>query len=172
MSADFQHGKRVLVTGGTGFVGRHLLPALLEAGAHVTCLARPSSRTDCLPVEVAVARADLQNGMGIDQALEGQEIVIHLAALLFGLGWQDYLRANAAAAELLTTAVGRAKSVERVVLVSSLAAVGPCAVLPGIAEDARPVPVSAYGWSKLLVERTLRPLGEKLVILLPPIIYG
>lgn len=33
-------GKRVLVTGGTGFVGRHLLPRLLESGARVTCLTR------------------------------------------------------------------------------------------------------------------------------------
>jgi nucleoside-diphosphate-sugar epimerase len=34
------------------------------------------------------------------------------------------------------------------------------------------MPASAYGWSKLLVEQMLRPLGEKLVILRPPIIYG
>lgn len=38
----FSHlsGKKVLVTGGTGFVGRHLLPRLLESGARVTCLTR------------------------------------------------------------------------------------------------------------------------------------
>ena len=40
-------GKKVLLTGGTGFVGRHLLPQLLEAGAQVTCLTRAVSGT-CL----------------------------------------------------------------------------------------------------------------------------
>ena len=41
----FSHlsGKKVLVTGGTGFVGRHLLPRLLAAGAHVTCRTRAAS---------------------------------------------------------------------------------------------------------------------------------
>ncbi|MDR2573218.1 MAG: NAD(P)-dependent oxidoreductase [Desulfovibrio sp.] len=165
-------GKRVLVTGGTGFVGRHLLPLLLETGAQVTCLTRASSRTAHLPQKAAVVQADLQSGAGLAQALEGQEVVIHLAALLFGLGWQDYLRANAVAAAVLAKAISRTASVERVVLVSSLAAAGPCAVSPGVAEDALPMPVSAYGWSKLLVERTLLPLGVKLVILRPPIIYG
>ena len=47
----FSHlsGKKVLVTGGTGFVGRHLLPRLLAAGAHVTCLTRAASRTGITP---------------------------------------------------------------------------------------------------------------------------
>ncbi|MDR2054449.1 MAG: NAD(P)-dependent oxidoreductase [Desulfovibrio sp.] len=172
MSAEHLRGKRVLVTGGTGFVGRHLLPLLLEAGARVTCLTRACSRTASLPEGVATARADLHSGAGLAQALEGQEIVIHMAALLFGFGWQDYLRANARAAAVLTDALEKAEEVKRVALISSLAAAGPCAVSPGIAEDAAPMPVSAYGWSKLLVEQTLRPLGEKLVILRPPVIYG
>ena len=82
-------GKNVLVTGGTGFVGRHLLPRLLAAGAHVTCLTRAASRTGHLPADVAVARADLRTGEGLAEALAGQDVVIHMAALLFGLGWQD-----------------------------------------------------------------------------------
>ncbi|MDR3357520.1 MAG: NAD(P)-dependent oxidoreductase [Desulfovibrio sp.] len=171
MSAEYLSGKRVLVTGGTGFVGRHLLPPLLEAGARVTCLTRASSRV-CPPEGVSVVRADLRSGEGLKQALEGQEIVIHMAALLFGFGWQDYLGANARAAATLAAVLEKAEAVQRVVLVSSLAAAGPCAVSPGIAEDAAPMPASAYGWSKLLAEQMLRPLGEKLVILRPPIIYG
>ncbi|MDR2800833.1 MAG: NAD(P)-dependent oxidoreductase [Desulfovibrio sp.] len=172
MSAERLSGTRVLVTGGTGFVGRHLLPLLLETGARVTCLTRACSRTGGLPEGISVVRADLQSRAGLAQALKGQEIVIHMAALLFGLGWQDYLRANARAAAALTAELEKAEEVKRVVLVSSLAAAGPCAVSPGIAEDAAPMPASAYGWSKLLVEQMLRPLGEKLVILRPPIIYG
>ena len=180
----FSHlsGKKVLVTGGTGFVGRHLLPRLLAAGAHVTCLTRAASRTGHLPADVAVARADLRTGEGLAEALAGQDVVIHMAALLFGLGWQDYLRANALAARALAVALadveaaaqGSGKGLPaRFVLVSSLAATGPSDCPPGVADNAVPAPVSAYGWSKLLVEQILgRALGDRLVTLRPPIIYG
>lgn len=173
---------RVLLTGGTGFVGRHLLPQLLRAGARVTCLTRASSRTADLPEGVAVAQADLGSGRGLTEALEGQEVVIHMAALLFGLGWQDYLRANARAAACLAEAIRQADSgaagrgqqgMQRLVLVSSQAATGPCGTAPGVDDDAVPAPVSAYGWSKALTEQILgRALGDRMVALRPPIIYG
>lgn len=178
-------GVRVLLTGGTGFVGRHLLPQLLEAGAQVTCLTRSSSHTAHLPQGVAVAQADLASGRGLIEALEGQDMVIHMAALLFGLGWQDYLRANARAARSLADAValtdraartapnGASGGIRRFVLVSSLTATGPCGTAPGVEDDAPPAPVSAYGWSKMLTEQILgRALGDRLVTLRPPIIYG
>lgn len=204
-------GVRVLLTGATGFVGRHLLPQLLEAGAQVTCLTRSSSRIAHLPQGVAVVEADLASGRGLAQALEGQDMVIHMAALLFGLGWQDYLRANARAARSLADAImqadraarngsrtnnasdadgahgpnapngpndttsgsGTSNGIRRFVLVSSLAATGPSATPPGVEDDAPPAPVSAYGWSKMLTEQILgRALGDRLVTLRPPIIYG
>ncbi|MDR1776605.1 MAG: NAD(P)-dependent oxidoreductase [Desulfovibrio sp.] len=173
MSASLR-GKNVLVTGGTGFVGGHLLPLLVQAGAHVACLSRNASAAARLPAGVAVFRADLGTGEGLERAFReagGPDVVIHMAALLFGLSWQDYLRANASAARSLFSVLDRADP-ERVVLVSSLAAVGPCAHAPGRAEDVAPAPVSAYGWSKLLAEQILRPLGDRLVIVRPPIIYG
>lgn len=172
-------GKKVLLTGGTGFVGRHLLPQLLEAGADVTCLTRAASRTGHLPPGVATARADLSTGQGLEEALADKDVVIHMAALLFGLGWQDYLRANALAARSMAAATarlagtGETEKPFRFVLVSSLAATGPCAVAPGVNDAAPPAPVSAYGWSKLLTEQILgRALGRRLVTLRPPIIYG
>lgn len=165
-------GLRVLVTGGTGFLGRRLLAALAETGAEVACLARASSRTQGLPPATRVVRADLVSGQGLKEAVAGQDAVIHMAALLFGLGWQDYLRGNALAADRLGQAL-RGSGVERLVLVSSLAATGPCAVSPGVEDHTPPAPASAYGWSKLMAEQTLgRHVGDGMVVLRPPIIYG
>ena len=175
-------GVKILLTGGTGFVGRHLLPQLLEAGAHVTCLTRASSSTRGLPQGVAVAQADLASGRGLAEALAGQDMVIHMAALLFGLGWQDYLRANARAAASLAEAIRQSDlaaaahghtGIQRLVLVSSQAGTGPSGAAPGVSDTALPAPVSAYGWSKVLAEQILgRVLGGRMVTLRPPIIYG
>ena len=172
-------GKKVLLTGGTGFVGRHLLPQLLAAGAEVTCLTRAVSRTGHLPQGVATAQADLTTGEGLEQALQGKDVVIHMAALLFGLGWQDYLRANALAARSMASvltrlsAEGKLAKDFRFVLVSSLAATGPSGIAPGVNDATPGAPVSAYGWSKMLTEQVLgRALGQSLVTLRPPIIYG
>ena len=158
-------------------MGRHLLPQLLAAGARVTCITRATSRRDHLPAGVEVVRADLRGGAGLEEALRGQDICIHMAALLFGLGWQDYLRANSEAARALATAWQRldaqGQAPQRLVLVSSLAASGPCDTPAGRGDDAPGAPVSAYGWSKLMVEQILgRALGDRMVTLRPPIIYG
>ncbi|WP_406041578.1 NAD-dependent epimerase/dehydratase family protein [Succinimonas sp.] len=176
---SFLKGKKVLLTGGTGFVGRHLLPLLLGAGAEVTCLVRASSATRGLPAGVKIREADFAAGTGLYEALAGQDMVIHLAALLFGFSQQDYLRANAAMARQFAKALrrlreeGRLHDEFRFTLVSSQAATGPWRDPPGAPDDVMPSPVSAYGWSKLLTEEILgRKLGSQMVTLRPPIIYG
>lgn len=176
---DFLSNKKVLVTGGTGFAGRHLLPILVKSGAVVTCAVRASSDTRGLPEGVTAITVDFATGQGLQEAMSGQDIVIHMASLLFGITGQDYLRTNALMARQLAFAVkrlqeeGKINSGFRFVLVSSQAATGPCAAAPGTPDNAVPFPVSFYGWSKLFAEEILgRELGEAMVTLRPPIIYG
>ena len=69
MPAPWLDGTKIVVTGGTGFVGRHLLPQLVAAGARVTCITRATSRRDHLPAGVEVVRADLRSGAGLEEAL-------------------------------------------------------------------------------------------------------
>jgi len=71
----------ILVTGGTGFVGRALIRQLVANGEQVRTLIRPSPRTPNLPrgVPVEVAVASLNDERGLRAALRGVDIVYHLA---------------------------------------------------------------------------------------------
>lgn len=164
-------GKKILVTGGAGFLGRHLLPRLLANGAQVCCIVRsPKAR---LPEGVAAIDGDCANVADMERAVRGRDMVIHMAGLLFGTTWRDYLAANASMARNIALAVQKEPSARRVVFISSLAASGPSGQSPGRGESMAPAPVSAYGWSKLLAESILAEhLGDRLVILRPPIVYG
>ena len=165
--------QRILLAGGTGFVGRHLARAL-AGRTELSCMVRATSRTDGLPPGTRVFQTDIAGGQGIDAAMEGQDCLIHLAATLFSTSWRHYLRDAAILAQRLGSAAQRA-GIQRVVMVSSLAATGPSAQSPGVSDDALPAPVSAYGWSKYLAELAFaRELASpaRLVVLRPPIIYG
>jgi dihydroflavonol-4-reductase len=71
---------RVFLTGATGFVGWHLMEALLARGDQVRCLARPASRRLLQGASVEVAAGDLTDFAGIRRAVEGAEAVYHCAA--------------------------------------------------------------------------------------------
>lgn len=169
MSITELKDKKICITGGTGFVGKHLVPLLLNYGANVTCLARNPQKK--LPAEVTRIQGDLGTGHGLSQLVEDQDIVIHMASTLFGNGWQDYLKANTFGMENLAKAIGSNKP--KFIYISSLAAAGPCSTAPGKKETDPASPVSAYGWSKLMCENIVfKHFGDEAVILRPPIIYG
>ena len=104
MNFAFLNGRRIFITGGTGFVGSHLLPLLADAGASVIVLVRPTSDISHLPPSVKTVQVSLTDSAGLSEAIRGSDTVIHMAALLFGLGWQYYHSANAKAAPSLAQA--------------------------------------------------------------------
>ena len=72
-------GKRIVMTGATGFIGSHVAKRFLEAGAEVYCLVRPESqKTDCLPVHEHLHRIPAQ----MDQAVECVPQIGHADAFL------------------------------------------------------------------------------------------
>ncbi len=157
----------LLITGGTGFLGGHLLDRLAASGEAARCLVRRKTLPRPLPPGVEPAFGDLATGQGLDEALRGVDTVIHLAGVTKALRAVDYYSGNVGATETLARAVsGRPV---RFLHVSSLAAAGPGASL---AEDAEPRPVSHYGRSKLEAERIVRSLLPGAIIVRPPVVYG
>lgn len=156
-----------VVTGGTGFIGAHLLERLAASGVAVRALVR---RKTVLPAGVEPFSCDLADGAGIAAALRGADTVIHLAGITKALRAEDYYTGNVRATENLARAL--AGSNVRLVHVSSLAAIGPSDNGEPVREDAEPRPLTHYGMSKLEAEKVVRKLAPGAVIVRPPVVYG
>ena len=71
----------ILLTGGTGFVGGHVLQALLAAGRPVRCLVREPSSAN---LDCELVQGDMTDGASLKRAVEGADTVVHLVAIRQG----------------------------------------------------------------------------------------
>ena len=110
---------KVLITGANGFLGRHVVGALLARGIEVRAMIRPAVRLDALgwPSSVEVFRADLRNSCELGRAFEGVDVLLHLAAVVSG-GEDAQFAGTVAGTERLLDAMGLS-ACRRLVLCSS-----------------------------------------------------
>jgi nucleoside-diphosphate-sugar epimerase len=161
-----------LVTGATGFVGSHLAEALRRRGDEVTALARSASKAAALePLGVRVVLGDLHDRTALERAVEGQDVVYHVAGVVAARNEADFLAANRDGTRHVTEAAERA-GVGRLVLVSSMAAAGPTTRGHPLRGDEPPHPVTAYGRSKLAAEGVVTASRLGWTIIRPPMVYG
>ncbi len=167
---------RVLVTGGTGFIGSHFVELLLRRGRPVTCLVRDPSRIRWLEdLDVTVLRGDCLEPASLDRAVSGVAAVYHLAGLTKALHSRDYYTVNQTGTRNILEACKRSNpGIRKFVLMSSLAAAGPGQDGSPVTDAADPRPVSDYGRSKLLAEQEALRFKDRLpiVILRPSAVYG
>ena len=178
---DQLRGKRVLVTGGTGFIGQHLVRALLSIHARVVVLSR-SAESRCIwdqeGVEVRIG--DLTVPAATRGICKCVDAVFHLASHAHALDEDD---AESAEHHRLVTTQGAqllledalACGVRCVVFLSSVKAMGEGQSSPQD-ESQAPQPMSPYGESKLAAERILlegaRQWGLHATVLRLPMVYG
>ncbi len=168
---------RVLVTGASGFIGGFLVHRLVEQGHEVICLLRKTSARDHLPLEqIRLHIGSLHDVDSLCLALEQVEVVFHLAGAVRAVRKSEFYTINAKGTENLLLACDRAAggTLKRFVLVSSLAAAGPCIEGRPLTEADPPRPVSDYGRSKLEAEKIAWQYANRfpVTVLRPPIVYG
>jgi len=163
---------KAFVTGGTGFVGTHLVRALREQGDRVTCLVRSSARAAGLGwADVRLVQGDLDSAAALREGCAGAEIVYHVAGRISARNLREFRDVNRdGTARVLEAA--QAAAPRRFVHVSTLAVGGP--TVPGrpIDEARPPQPVTSYGQSKLEAETLVRASGMPWTIVRPPVVYG
>ncbi len=117
---------RVVVTGGTGFIGANVVRLLLRRGHEVVCLVRRSSPGLCLEgLDVALAQVALDDGEALRRVLRGAEGVYHLAGTFDpGPGGRERMRAIHVEATRSLCDAALAAGVRRLLLCSSSVTVG------------------------------------------------
>jgi 2-alkyl-3-oxoalkanoate reductase len=172
----------VLVTGAAGFLGRHVVAALLARGHRVRVLVRPATSIDGLPWadRVEVFRADLRSPQPLEGAFVEIDVLVHLAARV---GGSD-------AAQMADTVVGTERLLEamarsatrRLVLASSFSVYDWGAVRGGVLTEDSPLAAAdlyrrdgyaiAKTWQERVARRTTEEHGWDLTVLRPGFIWG
>jgi len=161
---------RILVTGGAGFIGHHLVKGLLARGDQVRVIDDYStgfrSRLDAVLDRIELVEGSILDDAALDRALSGIEVVLHEAAipsvarsLVAPLVTHEV---NVTGTIRLMLAAARS-GVRRVVLAGSSSVYGIPRELP-CRESQRPNPLSPYAASKLAAEHYLHTLGSALGI--------
>jgi nucleoside-diphosphate-sugar epimerase len=173
---------RILVTGGTGFIGSHSVVALLRDGHSLRLLARTPAKVQgaLAPLgisadSVEIVRADIMDRNGVGAALEGCDAVYHCAGGVgIGRNSRDIHDVNVTGARnVIDGAVER--SLDPIVYTSSVAAMYPPTRETTTVDDPVTSLDTAYGKSKAETERYARELqarGLPLVTLYPAGVHG
>ncbi len=167
---------KILVTGGTGFIGSHLTELLLTKGYSVSCLARDTANLRWLSgLNIEVKTGDCLRPETLPDAVKGASVVIHAAGLTKARRAREYYAVNQIGTRNILEACARHNpGIKKFILISSLAAAGPSLDGNPVKDTDHPHPVSDYGRSKLLAETEALAFKNNfpVAILRPSAVFG
>jgi uncharacterized protein YbjT (DUF2867 family) len=142
------------ITGGTGFVGSHLIDHALFEDYRVRALTR---RPQAAREGVTWVEGSLETPAALAELVRGADAVIHVAGVVNAPGRAGFVAGNVAGTRAMVE-VAKAAGVRRFIQVSSIAA--------------REPDLSAYGWSKAEADKVVRASGLDWTLVRPPAIFG
>lgn len=170
---SYYANRPVLVTGGAGFAGSHLVEALVDLGADVRVPIRGTTDLGFLSSvrdRIEVVEANLFEAEAARRALEGQEVVLHLAAakgggIVHSMEHHGSLFRDNMLASIQVLDAARDEGVDRFLMVSSACVYPRDCRIPTPEEDGSrgaPEPTNAgYGWSKRMIEFMTHAYAEE-----------
>ncbi len=148
--------KKILVTGGNGFLGSHLVRCLVQRGHDVRAMYQPGTDLDRLEgLDVEAVEGDLLDEAALGRACEGQQAVMHLAAVVQDWGpWELFRKVNMGGTRNLIRAASE-QEVRRLVFVSSVAVHRYVGISAGDEDQPRDHLENPYAASKISCEDML-----------------
>ena len=161
----------ILITGATGFIGRHLTAALSKTH-FVRCLVRKSSDTSVLSdSNTEIICGDLLDRNSLGPALGEIDLVYHLAGEVYSRRKVDYYKGNVVATQNLLEAC-KEKAIRKIIFLSSTGVYKPSVTRNPVSEESECGPVSIYGKTKLEAEGLIKRSNVPWVIVRAALIYG
>lgn len=168
--------KIALVTGGTGFIGSHLVDLLLSKGYKVRCITRKTSSLKWIDGKgVEIIDCGLTDTAALKKAIVGVDYIYHVAGVVKSKKPEGYFKGNVDTTRiLLEAALDFKDKIKNIMVVSSLTAVGPSKNSNPINENSPCNPITTYGKSKLAQEKVCLEYMNKLPITIcrVPAVYG
>ena len=144
--------KKIVITGGSGFIGAYFCRLLKKRGDEVVILdlVEPSEISPC----DRFVHGDIRDASAVRDAFEGCDSIIHLAAAHhdFGIEEETYYTVNEGGLKVMTCVMDEL-GIKDIVFYSTVAVYG--GAPPPLTEETRPEPESFYGKSKLAGEKVL-----------------
>ena len=161
----FYSEKNVLVTGGTGFIGSHMVESLVKQGANVKVTGRREDLSNLSKVidKIEYVKTDLSQIENCKNICKDIEIVFHLASTVGGIHFSKDHPASMFTPDVQMTtnlldACSKSNTVERILVTSSTCIYKRGCTVPfveedGFLEDPEPTAIG-YGWAKRIAEKT------------------
>jgi nucleoside-diphosphate-sugar epimerase len=169
--------KKVLVTGGSGFIGINLIMELLKEGAIVTALDLPMTNWEKIPFGVRLVKADILKKSDLINVCDDIEIIYHLAAKtdLDGKTKNDY-KVNYEGTQNLIEEAAKSQTLERFVFYSTFLVAGESNETRFIDETEPYRTKTVYGESKIegekIVKKCCSQFNIPFTIIRPTSVYG